>query len=177
MYKATKKFPTLLPGCDELVSAGAMYNGLIAITRRNERIKLVNSSGKEKLTIMPVDGKEVVQISGYVHYKCFAIITEDGKCGAMNQSGKIILPPIYRNFISLSDDIIFAEKENDNDGMLEQFLLTFNGKEIVKFSVPVEMESEFHDGKALVMYGEDPKPGYINKKGEFSELPSIIKSF
>ena len=57
LYKAEEK-PSVIAGCDDLLYAGIMSEGVIPIVKENSRITYVDKSGKEKFTL--IDRKSVV---------------------------------------------------------------------------------------------------------------------
>lgn len=81
VYKASNKKPELVPGCEDLVYAGCMSEGLIPVTRKNERIKLVDASGEDKLTFMPVNDTEIISVSSIVTEGILCFGTADNKHG------------------------------------------------------------------------------------------------
>ncbi len=181
VYKADAKKPELVPGCEDLVYAGIMSEGLIPVTRKNERIKLVNASGVEKLTLMPVDGKEIINVSHIVSDGTLPFITADNKCGLLSTSGKVLIPAKYKMLVYAGEGMVFAEAEGaaDSLGNIKKnvYLLDKNGKEIKKFEEEMYPHSKFVKGKALFMKRDDNIPGYIDKKGEFTKLPGKVHGF
>lgn len=177
VYKAGDKKPELVPGLENLVDAGFMFDGLMPVTKKNERIKLVDVSGKEKLTFMPVNGNEIIKVTNFIFDGMLTFETSEDKCGVISKSGKVLVSPKYDNLIYLGEGRFMATIY-DTDGEVDGcYLLDKNGKEIKKFKDRMRPATVFVDGKALVLKGDDEIPGYINKKGEFTKLPGKVHEF
>lgn len=59
LYKASDK-PKPINGCEKLLSVGIMTDGIVPISRENERITIINKSGETVAVLNPVAGKEIV---------------------------------------------------------------------------------------------------------------------
>lgn len=173
VYEATAKKPTLIPGLEELVDAGIMNDGVIPIVRKNERIKLVDKSGKEKLVLDPdIAGLEIIRIEASSTDGMFIFEVSTEGVGVMNTSGKVLINPTCKSLTYLNEGRYLATSK-----VGDYFLLNNKGKEIAKFNENIIAGSKFVNGKCLVLRGEDKIPGYINSKGEFTKLPSKIHRF
>lgn len=181
VYKADAKKPELVPGCEDLVDAGYMIDGVIPVTHKNERIKLVDASGKEKLTFMPVDGKEIIGVNRTIIDGTLCFMTADNKCGLINTDGKVLVPAKYDLLTYAGEGMVFVGTLTTPDSLgmtkVEYSLLNKDGKEITKFKDRMNLHSQFIDGKALVMKSDENIPGYIDKKGIFSKLPAKVHGF
>lgn len=181
VYEATAKKPTLIPGLEELVDAGVMSDGVIPVVRKNERIKLVDKSGKEKCVLNPVNGNEIIRIDSRVYEGKFRFVLSNDYSGIMNTSGEVIIAPKYSSINYLGEDRYIALQYGDPDSLgikpANYYLLDGKGKEIVKFKDKIEVASAFVKGKCLVLKSDDDIPGYINKSGEFTKLPAKIAKF
>ncbi|MDE6339894.1 MAG: WG repeat-containing protein, partial [Muribaculaceae bacterium] len=173
VYEATAKKPTLIPGLEELVDAGIMNDGVIPIVRKNERIKLVDKSGKEKLVLDDnVCPFEIIGIEACSTDGMFIIQIYNECFGVINTSGKLLINTIFTDITYLSDNR-FLGKSIKGDYLL----LNNKGKEIAKFDEKMTAGSKFIKGKCLVLKGDDKIPGYINRSGEFTKLPAKIHRF
>lgn len=178
VYEATDKKPTLIKGLEELVDAGVMNDGVIPIVRKNERIKLVDKSGKEKLVLDPIDGNEIIRVSSCSENGLLKFVLANDHTGVMNTSGKVLIEPKYLAITYLYEDRYLALQYGEPDSLgvkpVNYYLLDEKGKEIVKFKDVMAPTTRFVDGKCLVMKSDDEIPGYINKSGEFTKLPAKI---
>lgn len=177
VYKARDKKPELVPGLENLVDAGFMFDGLMPVTKKNERIKLVDASGKEKLTFMPVNGNEIIKVSNFIFDGLLTFKTSEDKWGAISKSGKVLVSPKYDILVYLLEGFFMATTYNTNGEIDGCYLLDKNGKEIKKFKDRMRPATTFVDGKALMLKGDDEIPGYINHKGEFTKLPGKVHDF
>ena len=134
LYKAEEK-PSVIAGCDDLLYAGIMSEGVIPIVKENSRITYVDKSGKEKFTLMPHNGKEIIEVMPCFTYGKAVIKTEDNKQGAINSSGKVIVEPKY-DAVEIRDGFMLAmnyEKTEENKEQTNIILLDNSGKEVKTF--------------------------------------------
>lgn len=134
LYKAEEK-PSLIAGCDDLLYAGIMSEGVIPIVKENSRITYVDKSGKEKFTLMPHNGKEIIEVMPSFTYGKAVIKTEDNKQGVINSSGKVIVEPKY-DAVEIRDGFMLAmnyEKTEENKEQTNIILLDNSGKEVKTF--------------------------------------------
>lgn len=173
VYEATAKKPTLIPGLEELADAGIMNDGVIPIVRKNERIKLVDKSGKEKLILDNfVTGLEIIGIEACSTDGMFIIQVDNKNYGVINTSGKLLINHIFTDITYLWDNRFYGKSIKG-----DYLLLNNKGKEIAKFEEKIVFGSKFINGKCLVLKGDDRIPGYINTNGEFTKLPEKISQF
>ena len=134
LYKAEEK-PSVIAGCDDLLYAGIMSEGVIPIVKENSRISYVDKSGKEKFTLMPHNGKEIIEVEPCFTYGKAVIKTEDNKQGVINSSGKVIIEPKY-DAVEIRDGFMLAmnyEKTEENKEQTNIILLDNSGKEVKTF--------------------------------------------
>lgn len=134
LYKAEEK-PSVIAGCDDLLYAGIMSEGVIPIVKENSRITYVDKSGKEKFTLMPHNGKEIIEVMPSFTYGKAVIKTEDNKQGVINSSGKVIVEPKY-DAVEIRDGFMLAmnyEKTEENKEQTNIILLDNSGKEVKTF--------------------------------------------
>lgn len=95
----------------------------------NEKIKLIDKDGKEKVTLDKVGNKSIVSC---YKFSCGVaeIIVEDGKHGAINTKGEVVVEPKYYSFYALSENqyIVMNRMENA-DGVYG--LKVLKGKDIL----------------------------------------------
>lgn len=158
LYKAEEK-PSLIAGCDDLLYAGIMSEGVIPIVKENSRITYVDKSGKEKFTLMPHNGKEIIEVMPSFTYGKAVIKTEDNKQGAINSSGKVIIEPKY-DAVEIRDGFMLAmnyEETEENKKQTNIILLDNSGKEVTTFkdrAVPANNYS-FIDGTFVLSSHND----------------------
>ena len=168
LYKAEKK-PVLISGCEDLVDAGYMTEGVIPIVKKSSRITFVDKKGKEKFTLMPHKNKEITEAGSYFLYSKTWIETEDGKRGVINSDGKVIVEPIYDR-VNWYKDFIVAKKieEGEDKTTTTTILLDNNGKEIKKFKNKSFINITGIEGTFGLVSEDDENPSIylMDKKGE-----------
>lgn len=154
LYKAGKK-PTVIKGCEDLVGVGIMSEGIIPIVKKGSRITYVDKNGKEKFTLKPYKGKEIVSVAPFFKGGKAWIVVEEKKeriernpwngreyryddterlYGVINKEGKVIVEPIYDE-VNLYEDFILVQKGAPYNGDEEYstILLDNNGKKVKEF--------------------------------------------
>lgn len=95
MYYADSN-PKAVPGCDRLVDAGTfMCDEIAPIVRQGKRISVVNTKGEEQFELTPIDGKEIVASSCLYSSGLLLVKNEDGKWGAVDRKGEVVIPCKY----------------------------------------------------------------------------------
>ena len=203
LYKAGKK-PTVIKGCEDLVGVGIMSEGIIPIVKKGSRITYVDKNGKEKFTLKPYKGKEIVSVAPYFRGgKAWICVTEkkeriernpwngreyrhyhtEALYGVINKDGKVIVEPIYDE-VSIYEDFILAQKgspyENEGEGY-STILLDNNGKKVKEFKNKRTSNDYFIANKGQFMLVSKNSIHLYNKSGEElmkffedKEVPFII---
>lgn len=94
VYKFGEK-PEPVKGCTDLKAAGFMNCGLIPVTKKGERISLVDGDGNVKFRLDPVDGKEVLWCAPGFYEGLLAFCDSDNKRGYVNTEGKVVIKPRF----------------------------------------------------------------------------------
>lgn len=169
LYTASEK-PQLINGCEDLLYAGYMSEGVIPVVRKGGRITYVDKSGETQFTLMPYEEKEIILVQPCFLEGRAIIMTENGKWGFIDNKGKIVVEPKYDGVTGYSEGYAIAWKDIDKENeKKDYFIVDKNGKEIKKLpsgSGP----NMFKDGK-IVCYGESGRVLLVNTKGE------IVKKF
>lgn len=178
LYKAEQK-PVVLKGYEELFDAGAMQEGLMPITKKNERVSFIDKEGKVQFTLNPHNGKEIIKV-GYFSNGLAWVLLEDGKCGFIDKKGKVVIEPKYTHVINFQDGIAFVVEEKGEVLMIDKagkvvkklkdlipFAIEFAGE---KNPIPI-YTSQWIDGEMICIDEETESCVSINKKGE------IIKKY
>lgn len=173
LYKAEQK-PVVLKGYEELFDAGAMQEGLMPITKKNERVSFIDKEGKVQFTLNPHNGKEIIKV-GYFSNGLAWVLLEDGKCGFIDKKGKVVIEPKYTHVINFQDGIAFVVEEKGEVLMIDKagkvvkklkdlipFAIEFAGE---KNPIPI-YTSQWIDGEMICIDEETESCVSINKKGE-----------
>ena len=170
-----------------LVSVGVYNEGLLPVTPSMQRIRVVNKKGDVKFILEPIDGQEISSCSGIVQDGMLVFTTMEGKSGAMNSKGEVIIKPKYDEISDFKDGFaLAAEYSEDYEQGPTYFVLDKEGNSIKvngKFEYPegdcASIES-FENGVVTVWgrsdSGSDSEEGdygdyvsyEINTKGEVS---------
>lgn len=182
VYKAEEK-PKAVKGLDELMSVGIMSEGLIPVAREGKRIELVDESGKTKFTLNPIGKDEITSVVGFFSDGLMLFETSEGKSGAINTDGEVVIKPTFDGINLFSEGVAVAvekKKKGDSEWDYDYKYYVIDKKGEKKCTLRSDMEPQsnfFHDGRLAVRKGEGDKAkcGFIDKKGEFTALPSKVK--
>ncbi|MCH5245327.1 MAG: WG repeat-containing protein [Muribaculaceae bacterium] len=108
VYKWHRDVAKPIDSLKNLVSVGILNEGLLPVTPSMGRIRIVNSNGKLKFTLDPVDGKEITGCSAKFSDGMLVFNTVDGKAGVMDKNGKIVYEPIYSEISDFHDGYALA---------------------------------------------------------------------
>lgn len=148
VYKFAEK-PQALNGCVNLKSAGFMSHGLIPVTKKNERISVVDSTGKVKFRLDPVDGKEIMWCAPGFRDERLAICNSDNKRGYVDTEGKAVIAPAYDGAGPFVDGLAIV-LTNTSDGTAFK-TIDKSGKVVFAFGNDIlPMENFFKDGYVIV---------------------------
>ncbi len=177
LYKMGDKKPEVVKGCDKLKSVGMMEDGLIPVTVENERISVIDDDGKKKFTLNPIKNQEVVACHATFSDGLLAVELEDGKCGYVDKSGKVVISPKYDDVAPFDEGLALVGKTDaDTIGAKETFyVINKKGEEVFKLKEDYEpVTSQFMNGRIIVR--NDDTYYVFDKKGEKTKLSSKIKA-
>lgn len=171
IYNASKK-PELIIG--ELENAGILSEGVIPTTTQNSRITMINRDGKNKFTLMPHNGKEIIECDAMYFDGLLRIKDEDGKWGYADNSGKIVISPKFIECTPFSEGFALAVIEKD--GKYEGVIIDKKGEQIAKLKEDIELANNavlgFKNG--LLIAKRNDNYGFINTKGEFKKVSGKV---
>lgn len=87
--------PRLVPGCTNLKAAGFMSDGLIPVTKKGERIAVVDGQGNVKFHLDPIGGKEIMWCGPGFGDGMLMVCDSDDRRGYVNSVGKAVITPEY----------------------------------------------------------------------------------
>lgn len=181
VYTIEENKPKIVKGLEELADAGVMSEGVIPVSKKGSRIEYYDASGKNKFTLEPIKGHEIVGVSALFTEDRAVFATDEGKYGMINSDGKVVVEPKYGGISYIHDGYAIATEWLDPQKQAEaeekeveihQYLIDLNGKEVFKvkgFSIIGQMQN------GLIPAIKSDRYGYINKKGEFTKLPEKVK--
>ena len=181
VYKAQAE-PVVVDGLDGLVHAGAMSHGLMPVTWRGKRVALVDGSGVQRMELTAISGREIVKTAPYFIDGLLTVYTQDGKWGAMNTSGEMVLEPVYDNEPHFSERIAPVSRtvSEQIDSVTERkrttyYLVNSSGKTIFTFPEGMKPRSSVHGG-AIVVELPSGKSAMMGIDGTLRSLPAGTKS-
>lgn len=158
-----------------LVSVGIYNEGIVPITKKNERITLVENNGKVKATLLPVDGKEIIRCANAVVEGMLAITNEDGVVGYADASGKVMIKPQYSLVFGFSEGLALVIKQN-KENKEEVSVIDKSGKQLFTIDNDYSIFAYgFNKGLLPVRNNKLEVSGFFNKKGEFIKVNSKVQ--
>lgn len=165
VYTKSKKYGFIdLSGklvVDTIYQAVSGFSNSLATARRKGFNGYIDKNGKE---VLPMDGKYLLSpfIDG------IAIITDLKKWGAIDKTGKIVVPLEFSKIEFFSEGYAVAKKNKD-----EKFgLIDKTGKFIIE--PKYEKLDDVHEGLLCFYDDNKDKWGYLNTKGEVVIKPTYI---
>lgn len=159
--------PTPIPGLTDLYSANIINPNLFPTSRYGERIKFVDKNGKEKFTVLPIDGHEPSTVSPLIFNGLIIVEVDDGLLGAINTMGKWVIYPEWRDISVLQNGSIMGLKIN---GEIYEITLTDKLSKSSRFETSIDYydlvgssngkyhtEEFFDNGLAVNIYDKDNK--------------------
>lgn len=129
VYKWNDNKAETLDSLTDLLAVGEFREGLMPVTPPMKRIRVVDGKGKVKFELEPIDEKEISSCHYGFYDGALIVTTTDGKNGAIDRKGKVIVKPEYDAMSDFSDGYAFAAKYNydsDSEGV-EYFVLDQKG--------------------------------------------------
>lgn len=126
--------PTPIPGLSDLYSANIINPNLFPISRYGERIKFVDKHGKEKFTVMPIDGMEPRSVYPIILNGLITVEMDNDKYGAVNTMGEWVIYPEWNSITVLFDGSIMGLKDA---GMIYKITLTDKSSHSTRIDIPI----------------------------------------
>lgn len=92
LYKADDKPVAIAEGLNYV---GVMSDGLVPVTRKLERISVLDGDGSTVFTIMPVKGHEIKAALPKYHNGYLMVRNDEDQIGFINTSGEVAVEPKY----------------------------------------------------------------------------------
>lgn len=186
VYKAAEK-PELVADLEGLKDAGVMSDGVIPATRPGERIKYYNADGKMVFELLPYKKKELTNVRAYFSDGMAAVWDEEDNIGFINNKGEMKIEPKYATCTEFSEGYAAVvkkadmEKEDEAGESAESedgpsyptYIINKKGEEVAKLT-GIAITSNMIGGKFAAKKGD--RYGFVDKKGEFTKLPSKVQS-
>lgn len=175
--------PAAVKELRNLKHAGAMAYGLMPITRKGKRIELVDASGATAIGIPAIDGREIVKTAPYFVDGLLAVYTQDGKWGAINTRGEMVVDAVYDSEPRFSDRIAAVtrriEEQSPNDSIVRtrtvNYLVNSGGRVIFTFPEGMEPRS-LMSGNRMIVRLPSGALAVMSAKGDIRPLPSDVRT-
>lgn len=170
--------PVAIPELRNLKYAGAMAYGLMPVTRKGKRIELVDASGATAIGIPAIDGREIVKTAPYFVDGLLAVYTQDGKWGAINTRGEMVVDAVYDSEPRFSEKMAAVsrhiEELIDSDSIVtrtDNYLVNSGGRVIFTFPQGMKPRSRMHGNRMIVELPSGTLAA-MTARGELQPLPS-----
>lgn len=129
LYKIGEK-PELIKGCDDLLQAGVMQEGLMPVVRKNERIKIIDKKGETRFELGG-NGVDIRRCAFRFAEGLLPVMDSEGKWGYVDTKGNLAIKPQYDdvNFFinghalvetkTKKGDEIYSVIDHDNNVIIE----------------------------------------------------------
>lgn len=177
-YRSGDKKPDVLGECTGMESVGYMEDGLLPATFKDERISIMDSDGKKKFTLEPIDGKEIIICSPGYSEGMLAVQDFEGKWGYVDKDGEMKIKPAYHFAGQFVDGLALVDKsEEDKDGEFKTKFIVIDkdGEVKIKLKEKYKPLAQGFYHNYLPVESEN-RIILIDKDGEEKKLPSKAKS-
>lgn len=126
----TDKKPKKIGG--EYLTASLFYEDVTPVVAKGQRIQFIDRDGKVKTTLEKINGKAVSKCTAFTNGQAMVLV--DGKWGAVDTNGKVVIEPKYISLGTSSEGYYWGidqkyEGETDQD-KITYTVLNSNGKEV-----------------------------------------------
>lgn len=176
VYGTDSKTPKVLGDLEELNEAGGVAEGLLPVCRKNSRIEVYSvSSSKASLafTLDPIDGKEITSCSGSFVEGLLIVNNEDGMAGAVDKSGKLVIPFDYEGLNIPVGGLMIGRKGSD-DGEDRYYLVNTKGTELFKFKKGLRPYYVFDNGYIACRNTDNYRIVLATQKEEYVNLSKDV---
>lgn len=168
LYKADGKKPELVKGCEDLKSVGYMNEGLVPLTKADQRITVCDESGKQAFELKPINNHEVVNCSAGFEDGLLRVVTDEGLVGYVDKKGNTAIAPKFNEGNNFSDGLALVEKDD------VEMVIDKKGETVFKLKEGQHFTSEeFQNGYAVAI--EEDRCLFVDKKGEQTKCPEKVQ--
>lgn len=191
----TDKKPKKIGG--EYLYASLFYEDVTPVVAKGQRIQFIDRNGNVKTTLEKIGGKAVSMCTSFVDG--VAMVRVDGKWGAVDTDGKVVIEPKYTQMFSNSEGYFIAidqkyEGESDSEKMTYT-ILNSSGKVVAdikgsKFKEVKQVRTSYRSSDCIIDEAlcvsadvDDSRPyGLLGFDGEWrlkptSKVKSITQKF
>lgn len=170
LYKVDGIKPEPVKGCEDLISVGVMCDGLIPVTKPEQRITVIDRNGETKFELTPYNKHEIVYSDVRFFDGYLGVQTDENKNGFVNTKGEFAIKPVYEVAGRFSEGLAIARKDDDSPFIV----IDKKGETVFKFKKTWHPYSpQFIDGFILVK-DEGGRLLFVDKNGESTKCPSKV---
>ncbi|MCH5345750.1 MAG: WG repeat-containing protein [Muribaculaceae bacterium] len=174
VYHITDKGYERVPGCSNLKFAGYMSNGIIPIVRNRERITYVDSKGRDKFVLEPINGKEITYCEPGFSEGLAWIVDEENHWGFIDTDGNVVIEPKYDAALPFSEGYSLVTRGTNDDMQIN--VIDANDKLLFKYRKTwVPITTAFHEG-VTVIRNDNGRIAFLNTKRELDECPRKVRN-
>ncbi len=168
VYKFDKR-PEVVGDLENLVAAGCFEDDVMPVTRKLERINIVNKKGESIAVLEPVNGKEIVSCDAFYSNGMLQFYTEDNKHGFVDTKGEVVIAPTWDGGTSFALNGYAAVYKTNDDGSLKWSIIDKKGEIVTSLKKGYDYNSMY---KKSVMVSDGSRYGIMNFDGEVRKLPA-----
>lgn len=133
-----------------------LFTGKYApVLKKDGSIKYIDKNGDVAIDLQKKFPNKNIEIA-FNFYNDRALIKMDGKCGAIDTDGKLVVPCKYAHAATFYDDIAVFYEEEDENGNMKWYLINRDGKVLLTRSTEtIRPISFFRDGVCLAIINND----------------------
>lgn len=159
LYKFGEK-PEPVKGCENLVSVGYMCEGIVPVVKKDERITFVDGNGDVRLTLSPIDGREITCAQGFVSEGLIAVKNIKGRWGYINTKGEVAVPLRYSYAEPFSEGLAVVRNGYDSYRVIDTA-----GKTVFKLKKGDHPQGAFYKGLLRCYNKREGSWGLLDRKG------------
>lgn len=173
LYRASAKKPEEVGGCSGLKYAGHMRNGLMPVTRKDSRISVIGTDGKDRFELTPVKGREIVMCQPAFSEDLLLFRTDEDMYGYYSTGGKVAIAPAYDMAMDFSEGKAVVGKKSGKDGEIRYSVIDRSGKELFRVKDRYDLAGGGFSCGWLVASDGD-RTVLMDEKGEVTRLPAKV---
>ncbi len=173
VYAVDDNKPVLVPGCEELTSAGCYSENLIPVVHPKERIQFVDKNGLKKFELAPIKGKEIVACEPGFSDGLLRIKNEEDKYGFINAKGEVVIEPNFDIAHDFSEGMAIVGKSVE--GTYSYSVIDKKGDVKFKFKKGWSPRRLYFKNGDIVVEDDD-RMMFVNANGEAEKCPAKVKS-
>lgn len=176
LYSSKGKTPEEIEGCDSLYQAGAMFEGVIPVTKKGSHIELIDKNGESVAKLDKCDGQQIIKSHANVSCGLLGVTVAGNKCGYVDKNGKTVIMPKY-DVINMFEDGYALVGTKDGDDNMKYQIIDTDGKTVVSIKDKYHPETIMIKGRILLKEEESDRYCVMDKEGNVTKLPEKAEMY